>query len=144
MGLTLFLNAKDMNDNLDAICPEGETYKVKLWGLILAGTPAERLMLGTRVVQANVCCYFGVTEKHLVVAMMGTTAISTMQEKAVIPLDQVKPVRVRRGLMPGQKIVNIGAKPQTLKLSLMNKNPVTSTIKNQKEAIAAFCDLIQQ
>ena len=32
--MTLFMNEKDMNEMLDSICPEGETYQGKAWGTL--------------------------------------------------------------------------------------------------------------
>lgn len=58
--MTLFMNEKDMNEMLDSICPEGETYQGKAWGTLMSGT-AEMLALGAL---SNVSCYVGVTEKH--------------------------------------------------------------------------------
>ena len=43
--MTLFMNEKDMNEMLDGICPEGETYQGKAWGTLMSGT-AEMLALG--------------------------------------------------------------------------------------------------
>ena len=43
--MTLFMNEKDMNEMLDSICPEGETYQGKAWGTLMSGT-AEMLALG--------------------------------------------------------------------------------------------------
>lgn len=57
--MTLFMNEKDMNEMLDSICPEGETYQGKAWGTLMSGT-AEMLALGAL---SNVSCYVGVTEK---------------------------------------------------------------------------------
>ena len=36
--MTLFMNEKDMNEMLDSICPEGETYQGKAWGTLMSGT----------------------------------------------------------------------------------------------------------
>ena len=43
--MTLFMNEKDMNEMLDSICPEGETYQGKAWVTLMSGT-AEMLALG--------------------------------------------------------------------------------------------------
>ena len=66
--MTLFMNEKDMNEMLDSICPEGETYQGKAWGTLMSGT-AEMLALGAL---SNVYCYVGVTEKTLVIAVLET------------------------------------------------------------------------
>ena len=70
--MTLFMNEKDMNEMLDSICPEGETYQGKAWGTLMSGT-AEMLALGAL---SNVYCYVGVTEKTLVIAVLETFDIS--------------------------------------------------------------------
>ena len=54
--MTLFTGEKDMNEMLDSICPEGETYQGKAWETLMSGT-AEMLALGTL---SNVSCYVGV------------------------------------------------------------------------------------
>lgn len=57
--MTLFTGEKDMNEMLDSICPEGETYQGKAWETLMSGT-AEMLALG---ILSNVSCYVGVAEK---------------------------------------------------------------------------------
>ena len=57
--MTLFMNEKDMNEMLDSICPEGETYQGKAWGTLMSGT-AEMLALGalSNVRPFQVLCKF--------------------------------------------------------------------------------------
>ena len=82
--MTLFMNEKDMNEMLDSICPEGETYQGKAWGTLMSGT-AEMLALGAL---SNVYCYVGVTEKTLVIAVLETFDISHIYGKICIPFDR--------------------------------------------------------
>ena len=52
--MTLFMNEKDMNEMLDSICPEGETYQGKAWGTLMSGT-AEMLALGALSIMGLEC-----------------------------------------------------------------------------------------
>ena len=79
--MTLFMNEKDMNEMLDSICPEGETYQGKAWGTLMSGT-AEMLALGAL---SNVYCYVGVTEKTLIIAVLETFDISHIYGKILLP-----------------------------------------------------------
>ena len=92
--MTLFMNEKDMNEMLDSICPEGETYQGKAWGTLMSGT-AEMLALGAL---SNVYCYVGVTEKTLVIAVLETFDISHIYGKICIPFDQFDELKVQKGL----------------------------------------------
>ncbi len=87
--MTLFMNEKDMNEMLDSICPEGETYRGKAWGTLMSGT-AEMLALGAL---SNVYCYVGVTEKTLVIAVLETFDISHIYGKICIPFDRFESKR---------------------------------------------------
>lgn len=99
--MTLFMNEKDMNEMLDSICPEGETYQGKAWGTLMSGT-AEMLALGAL---SNVYCYVGVTEKTLVIAVLETFDISHIYGKICIPFDQFDELKVQKGLLPSQRII---------------------------------------
>ncbi len=140
--MTMVLKQEDMDKNLDAILPEGETYKVKIWGLILKGSTLERFILDSWAVLQNECCYFGITEKHLVIALMGSMNISKMQGKIIIPLDELPPVKRKHGVLPNQKMLILGEGKGKLKISLMDRSVLTSSIKNQREEIQTFCELL--
>lgn len=140
--MTLFLNEEDMHKNLAELLPEGETYQVQIWGLLLGGSSLERFILGKMATLNNVCTYLGVTEKHLVMALMGTVSISQRQGELALPLDEIDQVQVKHSFLPGKSTVILQVGQEKIKLSLMSRNPVTASIKNQKEEIATFCSLL--
>ena len=99
--MTLIMNEKDMNEMLGSICPEGEKYQGKAWGTLMSGT-AEMLALGAL---SNVYCYVGVTEKTLVIAVLETFDISHIYGKILLPFDRFDEVKVKKGLIPSQRII---------------------------------------
>ena len=128
--MTLFMNEKDMNEMLDSICPEGETYQGKAWGTLMSGT-AEMLALGAL---SNVYCYVGVTEKTLIIAVLETFDISHIYGKILLPFEQLDEVKVQKGLLPSQRIIKAKSGKTKIKLSLVN-NSITAKIKDQSAGI---------
>ena len=126
--MTLFMNEKDMNEMLDSICPEGETYQGKAWGTLMSGT-AEMLALGAL---SNVYCYVGVTEKTLVIAVLETFDISHIYGKICIPFDQFDELKVQKGLLPSQRIIKAksGKTKKNCRWST-TASPPKSKIKNR-------------
>ncbi|OUN91311.1 hypothetical protein B5F98_12170 [Pseudoflavonifractor sp. An44] len=137
--MTLFMNEKDMNEMLDSICPEGETYQGKAWGTLMSGT-AEMLALGAL---SNVYCYVGVTEKTLVIAVLETSDISHIYGKICIPFDQFDELNVQKGLLPSQRIIKAKSGKTKIKLSLVN-NSITAKIKDQKQGMLAICETLER
>lgn len=137
--MTLFMNEKDMNEMLDSICPEGETYQGKAWGTLMSGT-AEMLALGAL---SNVYCYVGVTEKTLVIAVLETFDISHIHGKICIPFDQFDELKVQKGLLPSQRIIKAKSGKTKIKLSLVN-NSITAKIKDQKQGMLAICEALER
>lgn len=137
--MTLFMNEKDMNEMLDSICPEGETYQGKAWGTLMSGT-AEMLALGAL---SNVYCYVGVTEKTLVIAVLETFDISHINGKICIPFDQFDELKVQKGLLPSQRIIKAKSGKTKIKLSLVN-NSITAKIKDQKQGMLAICETLER
>ena len=137
--MTLFMNEKDMNEMLDSICPEGETYQGKAWGTLMSGT-AEMLALGAL---SNVYCYVGVTEKTLVIAVLETFDISHIYGKICIPFDQFDELKVQKGLLPSQRIIKAKSGKTKIKLSLVN-NSITAKIKDQKQGMLAICEALER
>lgn len=137
--MTLFMNEKDMNEMLDSICPEGETYQGKAWGTLMSGT-AEMLALGAL---SNVYCYVGVTEKTLVIAVLETFGISHIYGKICIPFDQFDELNVQKGLLPSQRIIKAKSGKTKIKLSLVN-NSITAKIKDQKQGMLAICETLER
>ena len=136
--MALFMNDKDMNEMLDGICPQGEAYKGKAWGTLMSGT-AKMLALGAL---SNVYCYVGVTEKTLVIAVLETMDISHIYGKICLPFDKLDEVKVKKGLMPSQRIIKAKSGETKIKLSLVN-NTVTAKIKNQKPGMQVICESLE-
>ena len=137
--MTLFMNEKDMNEMLDSICPEGETYQGKAWGTLMSGT-AEMLALGAL---SNVYCYVGVTEKTLIIAVLETFDISHIYGKILLPFEQLDEVKVQKGLLPSQRIIKAKSGKTKIKLSLVN-NSITAKIKDQKQGMLAICEALER
>ncbi len=137
--MALFMNETDMNEMLAGICPEGETYQGKAWGTLMSGT-AEMLALGAL---SNVYCYVGVTEKTLVIAVLETLDISHVYGKICIPFDRFDEVKVKKGLMPSQRIIKAKSGKTKIKLSLVN-NTITAKIKDQKQGMQAICEALER
>lgn len=136
--MTLFMNEKDMNEMLDSICPEGETYQGKAWGTLMSGT-AEMLALGAL---SNVYCYVGVTEKTLIIAVLETFDISHIYGKILLSFEQLDEVKVQKGLLPSQRIIKAKSGKTKIKLSLVN-NSITAKIKDQKQGMRVICEALE-
>ena len=136
--MTLFMNEKDMNEMLDSICPEGETYQGKAWGTLMSGT-VEMLALGAL---SNVYCYVGVTEKTLVIAVLETFDISRIYGKILLPFDRFDEIKVQKGWIPSQRIIKAKSGKTKIKLSLVN-NTITAKIKDQKQGMSAICEALE-
>ncbi len=136
--MALLMNDKDMDDMLNEICPEGETYQGKAWGTLMSGT-SKMLALGAL---SNVYCYVGVTEKTLVIAVLETLDISHIYGKICIPFDEFDEVKVKKGLMPSQRMIKAKSGKTKIKLSLIN-NTITAKIKNQKQGIQTICEALE-
>ena len=133
--MALLMNDTDMKQMLASICPEGETYQGQAWGTLMSGT-AEMLALGAL---SNVYCYVGVTEKSLVIAVLETFDISHIYGKICLPFTQLDELKIKKGLIPSQRILKIKSGKTKLKLSLVN-NSITAKVKEQKQGIQALCE----
>ena len=133
------MNETDMNEMLAGICPEGETYQGEAWGTLMSGT-AEMLALGAL---SNVSCYVGVTEKSLVIAVLETFDISHIYGKICIPFDQFDEVKIKKGLVPSQRIIKMKSGKTKLKLSLVN-NTITAKVKDQKLGMQKICEALEK
>ncbi len=133
--MALLMNDTDMKQMLASICPEGETYQGQAWGTLMSGT-AEMLALGAL---SNVYCYVGVTEKSLVIAVLETFDISHIYGKICLPFTQLDELKIKKGLIPSQRILKIKSGKTKLKLSLVN-NSITAKVKEQKQGIQAICE----
>ena len=124
---------------LESICPEGETYQGEAWGTLMSET-AEMLALGAL---SNVSCYVGVTEKSLVIAVLETFDISHIYRKICIPFNQFDEVKIKKGLVPSQRIIKMKSGKTKLKLSLVN-NTITAKVKDQKLGMQKICEALEK
>lgn len=136
--MAVLLNDTDMERMLESIRPEGETYTGKAWGTIMAGT-AKMLALGAL---SNVSCYVGATERSLVIAVMDTFDISRIYKKISLPFEEIQQLKIKRGLMPSQRIIQLKGDGIKLKISLVN-NSVTARVKNQKQGMQTICSTLE-
>ena len=137
--MALLMNDTDMKQMLESIRPEGETYQGEAWGTIMSGT-AEMLALGAL---SNVSCYVGVTEKSLVIAVLETFDISHIYRKICIPFNQFDEVKIKKGLVPSQRIIKMKSGKTKLKLSLVN-NTITAKVKDQKLGMQKICEALEK
>ena len=133
------MNDTDMKQMLESIRPEGETYQGEAWGTLMSGT-AEMLALGAL---SNVSCYVGVTEKSLVIAVLETFDISHIYGKICIPFDQFDEVKIKKGLVPSQRIIKMKSGKTKLKLSLVN-NTITAKVKDKKLGFQKIFDALEK
>lgn len=105
----------------------------------MSGT-AEMLALGAL---SNVSCYVGVTEKSLVIAVLETFDISHIYGKICIPFDQFDEVKIKKGLVPSQRIIKMKSGKTKLKLSLVN-NTITAKVKDQKLGMQKICEALEK
>lgn len=133
------MNDTDMKQMLESIRPEGETYQGEAWGTLMSET-AEMLALGAL---SNVSCYVGVTEKSLVIAVLETFDISHIYGKICIPFNQFDEVKIKKGLVPSQRIIKMKSGKTKLKLSLVN-NTITAKVKDQKLGMQKICEALEK
>ena len=136
--MALLLNQEDMERMLKPMLKEGESYKAMTWTTIMAGN-LEVLALGAL---SNVSAYVGITDKELVLAVLGTMNIDKVNGEVHVPFEDIESLKIKKSLIPGQKSLEIKTKEGKLRLSLIN-NPLTAKIDNQKEAINTICSILE-
>lgn len=136
--MALLMNDTDMKSMLESIRPEGETYQGQAWGTLMSGT-AEMLALGAL---SNVYCYIGVTEKSLVIAVLETLDISHIYGRICLPFSELESVKIKKGLVPSQRIIKIKSGKTKLKISLVN-NSITAKVKEQKQGMKVICEALE-
>ena len=136
--MALLLNQEDMERMLKPMLKEGESYKAMTWTTIMAGN-LEVLALGAL---SNVSAYVGITDKELVLAVLGTMNIDKVNGEVHVPFEDIESLKIKKSLIPGQKSLEIKTKEGKLRLSLIN-NPLTAKIDNQKETINTICSILE-
>ena len=106
---------------------------------MMSGT-LEMLALGAI---SNVYCYVGVTERSLVIAVLETFDISHIYGKVCIPFDQFEKLKIKKGLVPSQRIIKMKSGKTKIKLSLVN-NSITAKVKDQKEGMQKICEALEK
>ena len=136
--MALLMNDNDMNRLLEEVRPEGEHYVGKAWGT-LTGNTAKMLALGA---MDSVSCYLGITEKSFVVAALSDMDISAVCGRIVLPLAQIKKLKISRGLLPFQRILKIRSEQGKLQLLLTN-NSLKARIRRQQEGVQTICRALE-
>ncbi|OUQ51887.1 hypothetical protein [Lachnoclostridium sp. An118] len=85
----------------------------------------------------------GVTEKSLVIAVLETFDISHIYGKICIPFNQFDEVKIKKGLVPSQRIIKMKSGKTKLKLSLVN-NTITAKVKDQKLGMQKICEALEK
>ena len=83
------------------------------------------------------------TEKSLVIAVLETFDISHIYGKICIPFDQFDEVKIKKGLVPSQRIIKMKSGKTKLKLSLVN-NTITAKVKDQKLGMQKICEALEK
>ena len=97
--MALLLNQEDMERMLKPMLKEGESYKAMTWTTIMAGN-LEVLALGAL---SNVSAYVGITDKELVLAVLGTMNIDKVNAEVHVPFEDIESLKIKKSLIPGQK-----------------------------------------
>lgn len=153
---------EDKNGMLEYLLPNGEQYKAKVWGVIMAGVKdiaaigilgglisvAAGSVLGGGTAGAmgalsNEYCYVGITEKRIVVNVIQKLDCSKVKSSFSIPFTEIKKVKVSKSIIPGRRVVQIFFQNGTIKLSLMS-NAIGTNIQNQKENVECFIQNISR
>ncbi|RDU22025.1 hypothetical protein [Anaerosacchariphilus polymeriproducens] len=154
--MSMKMSEQDKNTMLDQLLPEGEQYKAKMWGVIMAGmkdiaaigvlggllagvtsTALGGGAAGAMGALSNEYCYIGLTEKRIVVCVIQKLDCSKVKGSFQIPFNEIMNVKVSKSIIPGRSVVNIPVKGGKIKLSLMTSS-IGSDIQNQKENVQIF------
>jgi len=136
------LNEKDKNELLGQALNEGESYKAKVWGCLMADTKTLMKfaavggsLAGSMGALSNQYCYVGMSNLKFVFYVMETFDCDKVKYAFEVPFAQIDKVKVKKSLLPGRHVVNIYVSKQCLKLSLVT-NTIGTDIQNQKEGVA--------
>ncbi|HEX3037705.1 MAG TPA: hypothetical protein VHO94_01770 [Oscillospiraceae bacterium] len=146
------LNEKDKNNLLGQALREGESYKAKAWGCLMADTktlmlfaaiggplggPLGGALGGAIGALTNEYCYVGMTNTRFVFYVMETFDCSKVKYAFEVAFQQIEKAKVQKSLLPGRHVIKIYIGKQCLKLSLV-ANTIGTDIQNQKEGIEAI------
>ena len=73
--------------------------------------------------------------------VLDTLDISHIYGKICIPFNEFDEVKIKKGLIPSQRIIKAKSGETKIKLSLVN-NTITAKIKNQKQGIQTICEAL--
>jgi len=140
------LNEKHKNELLGQALKEGESYKAKVWGCLMADTKTLMLfgtvggsiggtaLAGAMGALSNQYCYVGMTDSRFVFYVMETFDCYKVKCAFEVSFEQIEKVKVKKSILPGRSVVYIYSSKQRLKLSLVT-NTIGTDIKDQKEGI---------
>ena len=102
------LNEKDKNELLGQALKEGESYKAKAWGCLMADTKTLMLfaavggpLAGAMGAFTNEYCYVGMTNTRFVFYVMETFNCSQAKYAFEVPFQQIEKAKVQKSLLPG-------------------------------------------
>ena len=75
--------------------------------------------------------------------VLETFDISRIYGRICIPFDQFDEVKIKRGLVPSQRIIKLKSGKTKLKLSLVNNN-ITAKVKEQKLGMQKICEALEK
>jgi len=135
------LNEKDKNELLGQALIEGESYKAKVWGCLMADTKTLMSFAavggsfgGAMGALSNEYCYVGMSNLRFVFYVMETFDCFKVKYAFAVPFTQIDKAKVKKSLLPGRHVVKIYVGKQCLKLSLVT-NTIGTDIQDQKQGV---------
>lgn len=152
------MNENDKNEMLDGVKDKSENYEAKMWGVLMAtdgallkkslkynviiGGALGAGLAGASGALSNQYCYVGMSETGIYFVVIANMNVKKIKHVIKIPYDSIKKVKVKWGVIPGRKVINIHTEDGKLKLSLMN-NAVGTDMQGQKEAVQYLCEHLE-
>lgn len=154
------MNEADKNKLLDEILNEGESYKFKIWGVIMADAKTysgiaalsstinhsflSGSVSGALGALSNNYSYIGITDKNINFIIVDNFNASNVKNRLSLPISEIISAKVKKSfIIPKRKVATVVFKDtMKLKISLM-ENALFTDLKNQKEGVEAFCEFIE-
>ncbi|MEF9917396.1 MAG: hypothetical protein RR746_08570 [Lachnospiraceae bacterium] len=148
--MNLVMNEKDKNDMLNTLLTEQESYKVTIWGTIMAdakdymkwGTASLVIGSGAAAIGgalSNAYCYIGITNKHLNFVVVESFDVTKEKQKFSISLAEISKVKLKNGFVPGRKVICLYNGNKKIKLALMS-HAMGSKLEGQAEGVKIICE----
>ena len=152
MGLSL--KQQEMVEFLESAKQKNESFKVMLWGTIIADLPlledrtiASAIMVfmpvgGVAAMPNNAFCYIGISEKCLYAIALDAYNTSKIIGTFVLPFDQLTALNVRKTML-GSYVVEATCEDSFVSLTVKN-TALGTNIKDQKQRVEIFMEEIQK